>query len=154
MPVYLLRLARTDGRLGTQLKKTTVDCVAIRAERQRNTTPASTNDPTLCTSRVLGLPGPAGMTLRYLASGISIGDLARWLTPYADRTVVDRTGLTGDYDVALSFSPSDVVPPNTGGDSPVILRTAVQEQLGLRLDSAREPVDILVIDSVQMPTPN
>ena len=63
-----------------------------------------------------------------------------------DRVVVDRTGLTGRFDIELEWSPDQ-----TATDQPSIF-AAVQEQLGLKLESTRGPVDVLVIDHVERPT--
>ena len=68
------------------------------------------------------------------------------------RGVVDRTGLQGPFDVELEWS-SDVSAGATAGNTPSIF-TALQEQLGLRLEPSRGPVEVLVIDSVERPTPN
>ena len=78
--------------------------------------------------------------------------------------VVDRTGLTGTFNVAVSFSPEGVRPfagefvrpgQRSAGDQELpSLRDALRDQLGLKLESGRGPVDVLVIDSVQPPTEN
>jgi uncharacterized protein (TIGR03435 family) len=76
--------------------------------------------------------------------------------------VIDRTGLPGSYDIELTFDPSSAAqappgaplgPPPVDDTKPSIF-TALQEQLGLRLESTRGPVDVLVIDQAQRPTPN
>ena len=74
---------------------------------------------------------------------------ARNLASTAGRVVVDRTGLTGLFDLDLEFTPDQAA--DTTGAS---LFTALQEQLGLRLEAQRAPVDVLVIDSVAQPTPD
>ena len=74
------------------------------------------------------------------------------LTDVLHRTVIDKTGLTGNYDLALKWSPDDS--PSEETDSDPSIFTAVQEQLGLKLQPAKGPVDTLVIDHVEMPTPN
>ena len=80
------------------------------------------------------------------------------------RIVVDRTGLSGTFDAELRFTPERI--PDFGPGDPVALVpgvqpidpngasifTAVQEQLGLKLDSQRGPVDVLVIDRAERPT--
>lgn len=69
------------------------------------------------------------------------------------RTVIDKTGLTGRYDFELHW-----MPDNTPADSPLAggpsIFTAVQEQLGLKLEPSTAPLDVLVIDSAEKPTPN
>ena len=68
-----------------------------------------------------------------------------------DRPVLNRTGLKGNYAFALKFAPPQSTNPDP--DRPQFM-TALQEQLGLQLEAARAPVDVLVIDSVERPTPN
>jgi uncharacterized protein (TIGR03435 family) len=71
-----------------------------------------------------------------------------------DRPVIDRTGLGGTYDVDLRFAASSL--GAAAADAPALpsIFTALQEQLGLKLEPARGPVEVLVIDSVQRPTPD
>lgn len=77
-------------------------------------------------------------------------ELARALTSTVGRLVVDRTGLSARYAITLEFAPD---PMAVNSDRPTIF-TAVQEQLGLRLESTREPVEVLVIDHAEQPTPD
>jgi bla regulator protein blaR1 len=94
--------------------------------------------------------------------GATLAQLASALSGLLDRTVVDRTGLAGAFDAALKWTPDESTPgmaqkakyvsaidPN----GPSIF-TAVQEQLGLKLDPTRGPVDVLVVVSAQPPSPN
>jgi uncharacterized protein (TIGR03435 family) len=67
------------------------------------------------------------------------------LSNAVERVVVDRTGLQGSYDIDWAAEP--------GSDKPSIF-TAVQEQLGLKLESTKAPVDVFVIDHVERPTPD
>jgi uncharacterized protein (TIGR03435 family) len=92
--------------------------------------------------------------LRYQASGTTSGELAAWLSPYLRRAVVDRTGLKGDFDLDVSFDPNGFAASATSPDVPVSIFTAIQEQLGLKLESTRGPVEVLVVDAAQMPTPD
>ena len=73
------------------------------------------------------------------------------LNRFADRPVVDRTGLDGRYALNLKFAGTD---PLAGADGLPSLFTALREQLGLRLEPASDAVDALVIDHVEPPTPN
>jgi uncharacterized protein (TIGR03435 family) len=155
MPVFVLRLDRNDGRLGPQLKKTSVNCTDVKAQRLRQGAAQALGRPgEACTSFLVGTPSPSGVALRYQASGITGAELADWLAPYVERPVIDRTGLSGDLDVDLRFLPGS--PPASGAppDAPTSVFTATQEQLGLRLESGKEPVEVLVIDSVNLPSPN
>jgi bla regulator protein blaR1 len=84
------------------------------------------------------------------------------LSRVVGRPVVDKTGLTGTFDMTLHWTPDDTqaflapaqpatAPPENSGPS---IFTALQEQLGLRLDSQKGPVEVLVIDSAQLPSAN
>jgi uncharacterized protein (TIGR03435 family) len=138
MPTYVLRIARADGRLGDKLTKTTVDCAVAVAE---------------CRPRQIARPRPGGVQLQYQVKGIDSAEFARWLSPYLGRTVIDRTGLKGDFDFDLAFSPGG---GNLGApaDENVSIFAALQEQLGLKVDADRGPVEVLIIDSAEMPTPD
>jgi uncharacterized protein (TIGR03435 family) len=82
-----------------------------------------------------------------------IGSLTDLLRFNAGRTVIDETGLTGRYDFELHWTPD-----NTPESSPLIggpsIFTAVEEQLGLKLEPSNAPLDVLVIDSIQKPSEN
>jgi uncharacterized protein (TIGR03435 family) len=80
-----------------------------------------------------------------------------------DRPVVDQTGLTGNWDFELKWTPDDsqfggmgmrAPPPSDAADAPPPLFTAIQEQIGLKLESEKASVDVMVIDSVEKPSPN
>ena len=166
LPIFNLVLLRADGRLGPELKPTAVDCAALRKERAAGgATPAGapTQIPNIdervpCNQR--GFFGPQGVTIN--ASGRTLEQIAITLGTYADRTVVNKTGLKGEYDMLLKFRPEAGGPMgglapslSTTGDPLSDLATlgiAVREQLGLRLESARGPVQVLVIDSISPPT--
>jgi bla regulator protein blaR1 len=80
-------------------------------------------------------------------NGLRMSGLTGILSDYTDRPVIDRTGLTGTYGVTLSFSLTDK------DDRPSIF-TAVQEQLGLKLDGGKAPIEMLVIDHIEKPSEN
>jgi uncharacterized protein (TIGR03435 family) len=85
------------------------------------------------------------LTLRFLANA---------LTGYIRRMVVDRTGLEGPFDFNLTYAPAARGGgPAPSDDRPSIF-TAVQEQLGLKLEAATAPVEVLVVDSASMPSEN
>ena len=84
--------------------------------------------------------------------GVPLSFIASLLAQPLDRTVLDRTGLTGAYDFYLHFQPMEKAAE--GANSDPDLFTAVQEQLGLKLQSARASVPVLVVDHVQPPSPN
>ena len=119
-------------------------------------------------------PGPGSM-VRVMgpghieAAGSDLQPLARILSQQLGRTVVDKTGLTGNYDYALDWTPDNDVPPPVKGGGPEggpphndigsigvgpSLFTALQEQLGLKLESEKGKVDVIVIDRIEPPSEN
>jgi uncharacterized protein (TIGR03435 family) len=80
-----------------------------------------------------------------------IGGLADVLSRILDRTVIDKTGLTGKFDFQAQFTPDDSRAPDSSNPE---LFTALQEQLGLKLEPQKGPVEIFVIDGAQKPTEN
>ena len=102
---------------------------------------------------------PGGMSFSpgvFKATGITPDGLAGWLGSNLNRQVVDRTGLTGNYDLELKWSPEgaqmDGADPQAGAGPSLF--TALEEQLGLRLEAIKGPVDVVVVDHVQMPSQN
>ncbi len=88
----------------------------------------------------------------------TMADLVTMLSVVLGRTVVDKTGVTGQYRVQLAFAPvepptSQNPDPRAPSDAPGIF-TALRDQLGLRLDSARGPVEVLVLDHAEKPSDN
>ena len=87
-------------------------------------------------------------------------ELARVLSNLMGRTVLDRTGVEKEFDVQLQFALDDAIfgiPHPAGGaaeNGPPSIFVAVQEQLGLRLESTKGPVEVLVIDHVERPSGN
>jgi uncharacterized protein (TIGR03435 family) len=104
--------------------------------------PVSLGSPSKCER--FTFPGFIG------ARQIGMPEFAALLTMFAGRSVVDRTGMSGLYDVDLTFAPN----PADAADDFAPLPTAVQDQLGLRLEATRGPVDVLVIERIDRPTPN
>jgi uncharacterized protein (TIGR03435 family) len=145
LPTYDLVMARSDGRLGPKISKADFDCGARLTATPPKAGPSG--DP-VCTITF----GPG----RILVRGFSIERFAGGLVRQVQRMVVDKTGLTGPWNFELLYTPDQpvalngaIVPPNPDAPS---LFTAVQEQLGLKLESSRGPVDVLVIDRVNRPT--
>lgn len=87
----------------------------------------------------------------FTGEGLTTTLIAEELSQIAGRVVVDRTDLDGRYDVKLLWTPDDAAPTDNSAPS---LFTAIQEQLGLKLEPAKEPVPVLVIDHIDLPTPN
>lgn len=159
LPIYSLVIARGDGRLGPDLAPSKSDCTPGRA-RAGGPPPAAPTQfgrgarPQCGTMQGPGVLSSGGMTMARLADVLA-GNLGR--------LVIDKTGLTGFYDLDLIYTP-DQIPGPPGGilppgvQMPVIdpngpsLSAAIQEQLGLKLESSRGPVDVVVIDRLERPT--
>jgi uncharacterized protein (TIGR03435 family) len=135
-PSYELVLARNDGKLGPQIRKSEIDCAAL-----------GPNPPHVApTSKAwCGLRGTG--PLRITGQGAKMSELARLLTSSAGRLVTDETGLPGGYDFQFVWS-------NDPADPAPFLGTALGEQLGLKVVPSERPLEYLVIDQVQPPTPD
>ena len=160
LDVYSLKLARTDGRFGPGLRPGSAACTAeLEAVRER----LRTENATAVTER-RPLPAPAcnGKTsitngIMRIAGGRSIGELVTAIQVWTDLKVVDQTGLRGDYEMDLEFDPRGTRSVDSAANADTrtpSLFTALQEQLGLKLERNRQPVDVLVIDSIEMPSEN
>ena len=86
------------------------------------------------------------------ATSVPMSSFADWLSGQMQRIVVDKTGLTGKFDLDLKWSPDDGPPP--ADDAPPPLLTALQEHLGLRLVSSKQSVPVLIVENLQPPTEN
>ncbi len=155
VPTYALRLARRDGKLGPNLHESAVDCVAngsrpVAAAAQDQ----AQQDPSK-RCMILPLFGQG----KFQARGLHMENLASALNNIVDRTIVDKTGLAGAFELELSWTPDAVqMMPATPGEQTDIagpsLFTALQEQLGLKLSPERDQAEVLVIDRVDRPTPD
>jgi bla regulator protein blaR1 len=169
MPIYALVVQRSDGRLGPGLRKTPDgECPPRGAPRQGGPAappPASPFDPNAsapCGSIIFG-PG------RLLAHGVDIDMLSRSLANLPaitsfNRPVVNLTKLEGQHDFDFKWTnefgrggpPPGGGPPvaaSNPGDEPALF-TALQEQLGLKLNAQRVTLDVLVIDTLEKPSEN
>ena len=146
-PVFALVRARPDGSLGPALRRSATDCAALAAEAGKTNAPwppRSADGRLLCGLNTVGTPVTAG--------GYPMSEFARWLTGQTQRAVIDRTGLAGAWDFELTFAPAGVAAAATT-DTPSLF-TALQEQLGLRLEATRAPAEVLVVDRIERPTPD
>jgi uncharacterized protein (TIGR03435 family) len=155
LPLYALVMARRDGKPGPELKRTEADCAQVSSLQDvlGITPPAGPPDP----NAECGFFGPApGGRVKF--RGVTLEVLARFLSTPVRRAVVDRTGLRGffdmDFDMTAEFGPP---PPPPGmpdrfdrSTAPSIF-TVIQEQLGLKLDAGRGPIEVIVIDGAERP---
>ena len=147
--VFALVLSRKDGALGEHLHRSSTDCANLRPP----TAPPPAFDPRHPPPCGVIMGGPGRMTLR----GVPMDWVAKQLADRAGRAVVDRTGLAGYFDLDLEFAPQtrvgDAADPaaDRPADTGASIYTALQEQLGLKLESQKLTVDVLVIDTAQRP---
>ena len=171
LPIYDLVLARSDGRLGPDLRPSKSECSQGDALAAAGAALAKGD-----VANFLGKPGPCMVTtdpsggplnLMMRGDGQEMKQIVEILTQFTGRAVRDKTGLTGRYDfdmkmdlqmvLALAKRMGANIPaaaeniPQADGSS---LMTALNEQLGLKLDSVRAPVDVVVIDSIEALTPD
>jgi uncharacterized protein (TIGR03435 family) len=146
--IFALVQARPDGRLGPQLRaSSTVDCDAARAEQARGAAIAASDGRPICGGRTR-----AGLIT---AGAVSMDELARNMSRMVGRAIVNRTGLQGRYDFDLKFTPEGELTAAPAADrppdAPPSLFVALEEQLGLKLEPERAPVDVVVVDSIARP---
>jgi len=171
LPSYNLVLARSDGRLGPDLKPSTSDCSKaneILAEQgaalAKGDVASFVGKPKTCSVSTDASGGPLNLMMR--GDGQEMKQLVEILSLFSGREVRDKTGLTGRYDFALKLDlrmtlelarkmganiPPEAearLPPSDGSS----LMTALNEGLGLKLESIKGAVDVTVIDSVEAPT--
>jgi uncharacterized protein (TIGR03435 family) len=150
-PIYeLVRARATD--LGPGLQRSSIDCGKEMADQAAGKRPRMLADGrAACT-----LGGPPG---RLLGAGLGMPQLAAALVRLVGREVVDRTKLDGAFDWDIEFRPeltqpfgNEPPPPTDATNDRPSIFTALQEQLGLRLESTKGLVDVLVVDAVSPPT--
>jgi len=149
IPVYALTLARKDGRAGPALRPAAGDdCVPPPPPGQP---PTRTDLPPCGVARGMGPGKLAGYSATF-------DQIARILELGSDRPVTNRIEQAGTFTFALEFTPDALTGPSTNaaaGDTPVAsIFTAVQEQLGLRLEPSTSEMDVLVIERVERPSQN
>lgn len=155
MPVYALMKSRSDGKLGPKLSPAAVDCATVMQGRRGGPPPAPPQPGQKLECGLMIGPG------RMNVGGMPMSNFVTSLAPQVGRIVLDKTELTGNYDFELTYAPEVLgsvggPPLLNGGPVPVDpnapnLFTALQEQLGLKLDSQRGPVDVVVIDRIEQP---
>ena len=86
-------------------------------------------------------------------ANVTVDMLVDQLSSIVGRSVIDKTGLTGSYDFALKYTPDSADAPSSDSQTPSIF-VAVQEQLGLKLEAQKGPVDLYIVDRVEKPSEN
>jgi uncharacterized protein (TIGR03435 family) len=159
LPVFELSVGKSGAKL--------------QPSKEGSCTPYSVDSPPPATTTTgeprpnfCGFRRPAADGLNQTLEGTAVTmvalatNLSRSYTSVLGRNVIDRTGLTGTFDIHLkwAFDPlngpragSDATPPDLAGPS---IFTALQEQLGLKLESTKGPVEVLVLDHVEKPSDN
>lgn len=141
-PVYALVVARAPQGLGPNLKASTICEPQLSAVRPCTVITGSDGKGAYITG--------GARTIGALVDVLQRPDLQGLV----DRPVVDRTGLTGTYDFDLRFAVAGLGAVSPDAPNLPSIFTAIQEQLGLKLEGARGPVEVLVIDALERPTPD
>lgn len=162
LALYALVMARADGKIGRRLRPAEADCTRTDQPWSESVGPSPTNGPPRCGyfgfAPGTDFPsGRGGLAFR----GLTMAALAKTLVPMVGRSVIDRTGLPGAYDGEFDFiaelplpPPPPGVPSPFGSDPFASVFTVFPQQLGLKLDARRGPVEILVIDRAEHPVDN
>ena len=150
LPVYALVLARSDGRLGPGLRRSDVDCDAVLAENRKRADAGERPVPP--TPGVRPVCGAVGGPAALMAGAADISILSGLLSSGLERPVIDKTGLRGRFDIDFRSAPMRVADAERARSDLPSVFTAVQEQLGLKLEPATAPVTVLVVDHIEMPS--
>ena len=167
LPAFALVLADRNGKLGPRLQRSGPECAPVKAPEGVPLPPPPPPGPG--PGFVAVLPqDPLGPTCGFVSfpgwlSGrrLTMGHLVTPLTQLTRRPVVDETGLAGEFDVDVTFMPDQPValngaaaPPSLSQSDRPPLLIAIQEDLGLKLETRRREVDVLVIDRIERPSEN
>ena len=142
MPIYTLVMARADRRLGSNLRQSSADCGSSTGPKETREERRTAN---------------GSVTTRRTCAAMA--GLISSLSTALQSPVLDRTGLTGMWDIERSYTgerrrnADAATVARDPNDAPALF-TALEEQLGLKLEPSRGPVEVLVIDSVERPTPD
>lgn len=157
MAFFALIAPNGDTKFPPRLSRTKEDCAAIRADRSRRgdvglsipRTPGA--EKPVCGTFFYNLARADGQrSIRYMTGGTTLQQFADFLGGPAQRVVVDRTGLAGEFDIDIEFATLN----GAAADNTPSLTAAVDEQLGLKLQPQRGPIDVVVVDAVTQPSGN
>ncbi len=179
-PVYVLTVARADGRLGPQLTRSTPECIEQVEQRKNGGAPPKPMTPAereremeilkrmasgggmttpRCGSSMMGSRANGGST--YAFGGMELQALVSRLSSELSAPVVDQTNLPGLFDVTLEFLSERTINGRPAGldansteSLPVTLTAALQQQLGLKLEKQIGPMPMVVVDAAARPTPD
>ena len=160
-----LRARSRPQRRQTRARTEAVDCRLCGSRGPRPRTVCATARRSPASGRICGIRMGFG---EIAGSGFALSAFANAISPTVQRIVVDRSGLSGNYDWYVKWTPERLPQraPGTPADQPFRMNgveidpngpsifTAVQEQLGLKLEATRGPVEVLVIDHIERPTPD
>ena len=134
--------------------------VLVAAAQSRAQSPTDSKTQSIAGLPGFGLRGLGALTVH----NSSMSDFAGMMQETVmDRPVIDQTGLPGRYDFNLNWTPDDsqfggmggkIPPPADNTNPPPNLYTAIQEQIGLKLDATKAPTDVMVVDHVEKPSEN
>jgi len=161
LPAYALTFARRDRQLGSDIRVSQADCTKASTLTPDEVRAAARDGWPQCgmayfvnftTTTATG----NNVKMRVRRSGITLPALATALQSLVERPIVDQTSLGGLFDVEYSSSPQPPAPgvESVFGPGAPAISVALEEQLGLKLESRRLPVPVLVIDSIDRPTEN
>lgn len=176
--VYVLTVARGDGRLGSRLTRSTAECAQEIEQRRNGTAPAAkpltasdlsermkrvmsgdTSVRPVCGTQSMGMRANGGSTL--LFGGMELKSLISRLSSELSAPVLDQTGLSGLFDVSLEYLSERRIngrvgglDPNNTDPLPPPLTGALQQQLGLKLEKQTGPMPVVVIEAADHPTPD
>ena len=153
LDIYALMMAKPGGKPGPKLKTAADNCSPEAIAARRGAPPPAPGNAPVC--GIQGLPG------RIRFGGYPLSLFAQMISNQVGRAVLDRTGLTGNWDFEMTYAappPNGPLPPGvelppSDPDAPDLF-TAVREQLGLKLEATKGPIEVLVIDSIEMATPD
>ena len=162
LPVYVLTAAKNGFKLPAAKP---ADCISFPPGTKPRHIPGKVDcgyvfGPAFGLSAENSRAYPAGLGLGMVGRKVGIADLSRHLALILDRPILDKTGLTGEFDLYLNFTPDGALmgmPRGYGGPANPNLPNifaALEEQLGLKLEPANGPVEVLVLDHAERPTQN
>lgn len=148
---YLVPAYRSDGKLGPGLRRSEVNCDQVIAEnRQRN---LAGERPTAPPPGARPTCGSVGGATSLTAGAAELTPLIGMLAAALGKPVIDNTGLTGRFDIDFQAAP-----PSAREGTPLAalppISTALEDQLGLKMQTGRGSVEVLVVDRLEMPTEN